>query len=273
MAKLTSFIPLDLFDTDYTLDAPILDATGSRIVMGYGDDIGVFMGKFTYDSNDNVYGRLQSYREFSGADLLVRVTGMNVDAHDFQIAFDQTMQDIYTLMFDGRDTMNGSKFSDKLRGFDGPDTLYGRGGADLLAGDQGNDKLFGGFGDDTLNGNDGRDRLLGQKGHDLLSGGAHKDTLIGGTGNDTLIGGTGNDRLTGGKGADVFVFTQDDGTDRITDFRDGVDLIEIQGAVGGFDDLEISQSNGNAVVSFEGTDIILVGIDTNILTDADFIFA
>ncbi len=59
------------------------------------------------------------------------------------------------------------------------------------------------------------------------------DTLDGGTGIDRLYGGGGNDTLTGGAGADRFIFSMygvdgtagNDGTDVVTDFTVGTDVI------------------------------------------------
>ena len=57
---------------------------------------------------------------------------------------------------------------------------------------------------------------------------------MGGAGSDVLIGGLGADVLTGGSDADRFVFrTAGDSTaaamDRIVDFRQGEDLIDLSG--------------------------------------------
>jgi Ca2+-binding RTX toxin-like protein len=56
------------------------------------------------------------------------------------------------------------------------------------------------------------------------------DKLVGTGGNDTLIGGKGADILTGGAGKDTFVFKNlHDSGDKITDFKVGLDLIDIRG--------------------------------------------
>ena len=63
----------------------------------------------------------------------------------------------------------------------------------------------------------------------MLNGGADADTLEGGNDTDTLNGGAGDDRRTGGNGSDLFCFTDATGTDTITDFRRGVDKLDLGG--------------------------------------------
>ncbi|MCP5091751.1 MAG: hypothetical protein GY949_12585 [Gammaproteobacteria bacterium] len=100
--------------------------------------------------------------------------------------------------------------------------------------------------------------------------------MFGGVGNDRLDGGTGDDVLTGDTGADMFVYdigsggTKNQGTDTITDFADGTDLIEVRR--GAFEDLIITTVGGNTEVSFtSGTLIIIEGVTSGIDV-ADFIF-
>ena len=117
---------------------------------------------------------------------------------------------------------------------------------------------------DYLNGGRGSDELHGGAGKDRMYGDAGEDTLFGGRGNDYLAGGRGDDLLTGGTGADVFVFNL--GDDRITDFEQGVDEVQLVGITGidSFDDIEgLLQQVGNDVVldfgdrtlTFENQDI------------------
>lgn len=82
----------------------------------------------------------------------------------------------------------------------------------------------------------GNDSLTGGTGGDGLFAFAGDDTLQGGDGADTLIGGVGFDRLYGGAGADHFKFTSVSHSlnvsgqyDRIYDFEDGVDKIDLSG--------------------------------------------
>ena len=127
----------------------------------------------------------------------------------------------------GADTLYGRSYDDSLIGGDGTDDLFGGWGADTLNGDSGADVLQGGDGADRLNGGSENDRLTGGAGADSLYGGVGGDTLTGGTGKDVLDGGVGHDELRGGAGADRFVFANDGVTDRLLDFQDGVDLIDL----------------------------------------------
>lgn len=148
-----------------------------------------------------------------------------------------------------------------IRGTNGADVLVGTSGADRIRGDNGNDVLKGRGGNDRLEGDDG------------------SDVLRGGGGADELDGGKGSDVLTGGTGADVFRFGNNEGSDRITDFADGIDLIKLSApGIASFADLDISSNAaGDAVVSFVSLGalsvITLNGVDAASISGADFIFS
>ncbi|UOM33500.1 calcium-binding protein [Acuticoccus sp. I52.16.1] len=76
------------------------------------------------------------------------------------------------------------------------------------------------------------------------AGGAGDDQIFGGNGDDTIDGGAGNDTLFGNDGADIFVFAE--GADEITDFQDGIDLID----AAGFEDALIAQVGDDVVIDF-----------------------
>ena len=113
-----------------------------------------------------------------------------------------------------------------------------------------NDSLNGNSSANTINGGTGNDVISGQGGADILIGGEGNDTLSGNGGNDTLIGGAGNDTLSGGaSGRDWFAYNDRSfGHDIITDFEDGLDLIDFRGATLKFADLLITQSGGDTVI-------------------------
>lgn len=134
---------------------------------------------------------------------------------------------------EGDDLLSGNAGADLIRGGDGNDTLLGGAGTDLLEGGNGLDRIQGGDGDDTLLGEAERDVLRGNAGDDALDGGSGNDVLRGDAGDDTLTGGTGRDDLFGGAGSDQFVYASvadmqsGPDRDRIQDFQDGLDLIDL----------------------------------------------
>lgn len=123
-----------------------------------------------------------------------------------------------------------------------------------------------------VNGGDGDDQLTTGDGIDVLVGGTGQDNLDGGAGRDRLIGQAGDDTLTGGADRDVFVFTQGDNHDRITDFEDGVDLLRFNGATFTFADLNISDSGADLrIATPDGDSVTLLGLAGTTLTEADFV--
>ena len=103
--------------------------------------------------------------------------------------------------------------------------LTGLDGNDSLAGGEGKDQAFGGAGDDVLRGNAGNDRLLGGAGHDVMSGGAGADTFIFRSAADAGLGAT---------------------RDRITDFSDSEDHVNLSGFGVAFDFIGSAAFDGHA---------------------------
>ncbi|NJK39883.1 MAG: hypothetical protein HC835_16975 [Oscillatoriales cyanobacterium RM2_1_1] len=173
----------------------------------------------------------------------------------------------------------------------GNDTVQGVGDAELIIGNQGSDSLLGGAGNDTLfggkdgdrlDGQDGNDLLFGNLGQDIVRGGAGNDTLFGGQENDSLVGDGGNDilygdlgadTLTGGLGADVFsVRNNGQGSDVITDFQDGSDLIQLPDGISGLQ-VETNLLN-QAVISITATGEVLAvleGVQATAINSNDFV--
>lgn len=136
----------------------------------------------------------------------------------------------------------------------------------------GDDDLIGNAEDNTLQGRNGSDLLRGYSGNDRLLGGGGRDQLSGGNGRDQIVGGTSNDTLTGGSGADRFVFETGDGRDSVTDFQDGLDMIEISAAGFSFADVTISDRGANAEITVSDVTIILENVDHRLITAEDFTF-
>ncbi|SFC55723.1 M10 family metallopeptidase [Tropicimonas isoalkanivorans] len=122
-----------------------------------------------------------------------------------------------------------------------------------------------GGGQDRLVGNGADNTLWGRADDDSLSGRWGKDRLYGNSGDDTLNGGKHADLLRGGKGRDTFVFQSGSGRDRVTDFTDDVDRIELDtalwtrdlGARGVVRAFATVQADGDVVFDF-GDDVLVV---------------
>lgn len=148
----------------------------------------------------------------------------------------------------------------KIRGNDGANTLNGTSNNDEVRGEGGND-LITGFA--------GADRLRGDKGNDTISGG---------DGDDRIRGDYGNDLLTGGAGHDRFQFSNQGGSDMVTDFTHGDDVLYISAkGIASMADLTIgSAGDGDAVISFSVnghiTEITLDGVAAASLSASDFLF-
>ncbi|MBX9259329.1 cadherin-like domain-containing protein, partial [Desmonostoc muscorum CCALA 125] len=164
------------------------------------------------------------------------------------------------------DNLVGTIGNDIINGGNGNDTIKGGAGDDSLFGENGNDILYG---DGLMDGGAGNDTLNGGNGDDTLYGGGGTDRLYGGNGNDLLYGGLSSDTLTGNNGNDTFAFAAGEGTDTITDFSDGNDLIGLYGGLS-FGQLSFSGSNIK-VTSTNEILATLTGINTTTLTAADFV--
>ena len=173
----------------------------------------------------------------------------------------------------GNDRLDGGSSDEVLRGGAGDDTVLGGTGSDAVGGGAGDDIVDGGTGNDRVQGNDGNDTLKGGAGSDQLRGGDGDDVLNGGNGSDILIGGAGDDVITGGVGFDIFWFnTPDFGSDVITAWEDGADLINMRNS-GAFSltDLVITDVGSLAVIEFGQNSIEVIG-GGGLITAVDFIF-
>ena len=159
---------------------------------------------------------------------------------------------------DGNDTMVGGGMSDTsniMHGGDGNDEMYGGDDEDEMHGDSGADFMAGREGDDEMYAGSGNDSMRGGADNDRMYGGDGDDSMDGGEGNDTLIGDAGDDLLTGGTGGDTFVFANGDGSDTISDFNPDEDRLYLSEA--GYDDIEVSSTDGHTTIVFGDTRITL----------------
>jgi urease beta subunit len=109
--------------------------------------------------------------------------------------------------------------------------------------------------------------LMGSDGDDVLTGDA---------GANIIDGGNGDDLLTGGAGRDIFVVAEGRGTDTITDFEVGQDLIGLAGGLS-FEQLFITQGTGagnnTSIAPIQGGEplAILSGISASAIAADTFV--
>jgi Ca2+-binding RTX toxin-like protein len=239
---------------------------------------------FLFEGNSQVLDHiLASNNLFSNAAPEIDIVHLNAEFVDQVSDHDPLVSRFSLGVPDG--VIWGTVGSDTLAGSANGDTIYGRGGDDTINGQQGNDIIFAGSGNDQLSGNNGDDSLSGGSGNDTLLGGNGVDTLLGQAGNDSLAGdngddllngGLGSDTLLGGRGSDRFVLTAGDGTDTISDFKDGQDLIQLSSL--SFEQLSIAQGTGanlnNTLIGITNSNellAILSGVQASTITLADFV--
>ena len=75
-----------------------------------------------------------------------------------------------------------------------------------------------------------------------------------------LTGGLGSDSLTGGAGNDKFLLSTNSGTDTITDFEVGKDLLVLGNGLT-FSQLSITQNNGATFIRLSATGEILASLN------------
>ncbi|MCB0969415.1 MAG: calcium-binding protein, partial [Ilumatobacter sp.] len=201
----------------------------------------------------------------------------------------------------GTNVLTGGDGNDTLNGLNGNDTLYGGEGEDVLIGGKGYDVLDGGGGIDTARytNSDGLIRInletgftsgaghafgdtlvsieniVGSIYNDVITGDANTNVLDGYNGNDKLDGGEGDDTLTGGTGNDTFVFTKVlFGDDVITDFDDGVDMLDFTALGLDETDFTIAQAGADTVltlISDPGQTVTLLGVTATTIDASDFV--
>nr|WP_284438323.1 choice-of-anchor Q domain-containing protein [Thalassococcus arenae] len=125
--------------------------------------------------------------------------------------------------------------------------------------DAGAYELDGGPSINVIKGTDARDRLIGTEEADRFEGGAGRDIYLGRGGQDEFVLGN-------------------DATDRVRDFEDGVDKLDISAwGVTSLQDVEIVDKNGRAIIKGQNGERANIkfadeGVDFTDLDASDFIF-
>lgn len=167
----------------------------------------------------------------------------------------------------GHDRITAHRGDDTVNGGAGDDWISAGRGDDTVRGGPGDDEIYAGRGDDRLIGGPGDDVLWGRKGRDEIDGGEGNDVIVAGSGADSVRAGPGDDIVTLGFGADIFIFRVGDGTDKITDFHPGRDMLLLDPGLLGpvsLSDLIAGARMGPSGLTLDFTDgevLILIGID------------
>jgi glycerophosphoryl diester phosphodiesterase len=145
---------------------------------------------------------------------------------------------------------------------------------------EGSDRLvFAGEGNDLVDAaisGEGNNRIYLDGGDDLAILGTG-DRVVGAEGADRFFATDGGDNIiTGGEGADQFWLADaqfPESTNTITDFESGVDVLGIAGVDLSFEELSITDSNGDALISSSNKELaILQGVDAASLNADNFVF-
>ena len=111
--------------------------------------------------------------------------------------------------------------------------------------------------------------IVAGNGGDRITATAGADSIRGGTGNDTLAGGVGNDTLSGGKGNDIFVLGANNGDDVVTDFKSGIDKLDLSSV--GSAGLSFSAVGDHTLLTYSGGTVELLGVPPGKILLSDLI--
>lgn len=275
---------LNLFHYNYdTASMEVVAKSAKKLeVADMNGDKVVYSGTgFQYDGDDPTAGKVTKVEFFNGNDdLLLTISDASYKLTDIMVS---GVQSNFNLFEKGNDTFTGSSAGDVI--------MYGT--------NKGNDKIYGMGGNDYIMGSDGKNLIDGGKGNmdvltysmvhyeqgvkgvkvDLSKGEAinpwgkkdtitgiedvrgtkFADTFIGSQKNEHFGGLGGNDSFTGGKGKDRFDFGPGMGKDKITDFGNGDDSIELSLlGVSNFNQLKglMEQKGKNVVIDFGNGDVL-----------------
>ena len=209
-------VDFDLLDLGPLAGAPVSGATGTSAELRIGGvTTQIFGTGFQFaGAGPPTAGTINRLVVATDAGLAYDISGLALSAVSFRgwvLAGDNAS--VKAGLFAGADSLIGSGFDDRLRGFAGADTLSLGAGADFGDGGDGDDQVFAGVGNDTVVDPGGANYLRGDEGDDSIVGGANFDDINGNMGNDTASGGPSDDWVVGGKDQDLLF--GDDGGDLV----------------------------------------------------------
>jgi len=226
------------------------------------------------DGDNFDFGLAYATTEDVAGSIVSKAYGLNSDLLESTV--DNT--DMYSIMYQ---TLFGTEPEMVADGGDETtvEALLGNQDIDIIE-LEGSDRLvFAGEGNDLVDAaisGEGNNRIYLDGGDDLAILGTG-DRLVGAEGVDRFFVTSGGDNIiTGGEGADQFWIasaTFPESVNTITDFESGVDVIGIAGLGIGFEELSITDSNGDALIATGDSDLaILKGVDAASLNADYFAF-
>jgi glycerophosphoryl diester phosphodiesterase len=278
-----------LFDTDLP-DEVIRNATNlsngqNTFALSSGNgtlDFRNFGGVGTGTNPSNAVLAEVDTLQFTGDGLTARNMLLTQDGNDLVIDF-EGIQDVEARLqdFDLENLENLSQSNGALADvanilFDGQFTVLDN--FDVVNADQNPAQVYNPNSVTFLNDLDNNIQGLNNS-SDVINAQGGDDSITGLGGNDILRGGNGDDTLTGGAGVDQFWIASNslpEGTDTITDFEVGTDVIGITGLSGvtGIGDLNITQSGADTLINALNKDLAtLTGIQMSTLDNSSFVFA
>lgn len=201
----------------------------------------------------------------------------------------------------GSDLIYGGFGDDYIVGGVGNDHMYGEAGVDSFYGEAGDDKIFGDAEDIYANGGKDYDtfsmapttlginleaidieNILLSNGDDILDFTSTATAVIrtfdgndsiSGNGSAHIYAGQGDDFIRSGSGYDTLFFVGRWGHDTVTDFRHGVDLLDLSGSSPmSIADLTITQDGNDTLIQAHLKSIRLTNTDARTIGSDDFIF-
>ena len=144
-------------------------ANSTLIQIGHGGYIQNYYGNFSYNQYGLSGGTVTSTDYFEYGHKIYQITGGRYSALTVERYLNGAdSMGLFSYVFQGHDTLNGSAQADTLLGYLGNDKLYGNAGNDILKGGGGNDILNGGSGADTMLGGSGNDTYYVDNIYDMV---------------------------------------------------------------------------------------------------------
>jgi glycerophosphoryl diester phosphodiesterase len=254
------------------------DADGVQVPLDgtTGNDTAPFTtGKPDADGDNFDFGLAYATTDDVAGSIVSKAYGLNSDLLESTV--DNT--DMYSIMYQ---TLFGTEPEMTTDGGEQTtaETLLGDQNIDIIELEGSNQLLSTGEGNDLVNAaisGEGNNRINLDAGDDLAILGTG-DILVGAEGLDRFFATNGgNNTITGGEGADQFWLADGqfpESANIITDFESGIDVLGLAGLDIAFENLSITDSNGDALISSSNNDLaILQGVDATSLNADNFVFA